>query len=157
MTDASPLQPLLEAILQRKGIAPRLKAYEAWRYWNSVVGPQIAQQAQPLRFRDGVLEVRVNHPVWMQQLTLLKPRILKQLNQQLGEEILRDIYFRRGQVIAPPVSVAEDRPWKKLVLDEKDHQAVEEQISALEDNGLKDCLRRLLLQEQQLKKHRQSG
>ena len=61
---------LIEKILASKGLDKKLHQYRAWSVWDEVVGPQIAQHAQPLRIRESVLEVRVENPTWMQQLQL---------------------------------------------------------------------------------------
>lgn len=95
---ASDISSLLEKILIDKGLDKKLQQYRAWTIWDDVVGPQIAQYAQPLRIRESILEVRVAHATWMQQLQLLKPKILKELNTRLGENSLVDIYWKRGEI-----------------------------------------------------------
>ena len=99
---AAGISSLIEQILASKGLDKKLQQYRAWTVWDEVVGPQIAQHAQPLRIRESVLEVRVENPTWMQQLQLLKPKILKELNQRLGESTLNDM---RGafDLLAPVV------------------------------------------------------
>lgn len=88
---------VLDGLTRRIGVKEKLEQYRVWSLWDEVVGPQTAAHAQPLRLRDSVLEVRVDHPVWMQQLQLLKPRILQRLNQALAPVAIADIHWRQGQ------------------------------------------------------------
>ncbi len=155
-TDA--LGPLLEALLNRQGLSEKMRGYRLWQHWTQTVGDTIAQQAQPLRIRDGVLEVRVGHPVWMQQLQLLKPKLLKQLNQALGENLLTDLYFRRGAVSleAPSTSNAPSKAWQSVKLDAEDEAAIEDLVNNIDDPELGRSLRRLMQRQRQLDKYRES-
>lgn len=92
---------VLDSLTRTMGVHERLQPYRAWKVWAEVVGPQTAQHAQPYRLRAGILEVRVDHPVWMQQLQLLKPRILERLNRAIAPAVLADILLRHGQPERP--------------------------------------------------------
>ena len=95
---ALPLAEILEGLLHERGMDTKLHKYRAFSCWPKAVGPQIAAHTQPARIRDGVLEVKVAHPVWMQQLQLLKPRILARLAEELGPDVIREIYLRQGRI-----------------------------------------------------------
>ena len=71
---------LRRILLASLGLEERLQQYRALLLWDEVVGPQIAARTRPEKIRDGVLEVCVDQPTWMQQLQLLKPQILAKLN-----------------------------------------------------------------------------
>lgn len=140
---ASEIGSLLEQILAGKGLDKKLRQYRAWSVWDEVVGPQIAQNAQPLRIRESTLEVRVANAAWMQQLQLLKPKILKELNSRLGEESLTDIYWRRGEI--EPNSMkkpAEEAPPPQLTPDQA--REIERLTSGMEDPELQRHLKKVL-------------
>ena len=145
---------VLQGLLQQKGMSARLREYRAWQLWNEVVGPQIAAHAQPCGIRDGILEIKVDQPVWMQQLQLLKPKLLARLNERLGDALFRDLFLRRGQVAtttAPP-KVAPLPPPPPL------DRATEAQIAAtvadLADEELRQGLAQLLRRQAQLNARR---
>jgi hypothetical protein len=98
MRRAAKAGDLLGALLAGWGLDERLHQYQALLIWDEVVGPQIAARTRPEKIRDGVLEVCVDQPTWMQQLQLLKPQILAKLNARLGDAPLREIFLKRGQV-----------------------------------------------------------
>lgn len=83
----------LEDVLTRLGIRGRLREYDAVGHWSSVVGPQVARVTEARSIRQGVLVVRVNNGPWRAELQLLKPDIIRKLNDDLGEPIVKDIRF----------------------------------------------------------------
>ncbi|MBE0598149.1 MAG: DUF721 domain-containing protein, partial [Desulfuromonadales bacterium] len=85
MRKAATTGELVLDLLRRQGLEAKMKEYRAWQIWDQAVGPQIAARARPVRIREGVLEVRVEQAAWMQQLQLLKPKILAKVNEALGQ------------------------------------------------------------------------
>lgn len=100
---------VLDSLTRKMGVHDRLESYRVWQVWSEVVGPQTAQHAQPFRLRAGVLEVRVDHPVWMQQLQLLKPKILERLNIAIAPTLLTEIHLQHGRStnVSPLFNVVE--------------------------------------------------
>ncbi len=154
MKRAAPVKALLEKIFRDKGLDGRLREFQTWIVWDETVGPQIAARARPLRIRDGVLEVAVDHPVWMQQLQLLKPRLLTQLNQRLGEEVLKDLFLRLGR--KKPPEEAPDAPpspeWRSVILDAAEKESIEALLAPLADPELREQMRRVLERQARLEK-----
>lgn len=133
---------LIEQILASKGLDKKLHQYRAWSVWDEVVGPQIAQHAQPLRIRESTLEVRVENPTWMQQLQLLKPKILKELNQRLGDSTLEDIFWKRGKIEKPeePEPAAPELP----PLSNERATEIDKLTGDIRDDELRTHMRQLL-------------
>lgn len=159
MRQATSIGSLLKTVLDDQGMGDRLSRYQAWLVWDKIVGEQIARRARPLRLREGVLEVRVDNAVWMQQLQMLKPKILKKLNDKLPNAHIEDIYLRRGNhtsqapqeapVSAPPA-------WRAQKLEESDLEEIEQSLKGLNNPELKAELRHLFSLQKQLKKAKQS-
>lgn len=148
---------LLENLVQGLGIAGRLQQYQAWQVWDAVVGPQVAAHARPSRIRDGVLEVRVDQAVWMQQLQLLKPKILAALEQRLGAGIIRDIFWRHGAI--PPVAAPSRSEGAPVLppLAPADSARIELLLAGLADDDLRRSLRFLLQKQARLDAARDSA
>ncbi len=70
-----------------------LKAIEA--VWTQTVGEAVSRQTHLLEVRQGVLKVATSNPVWAQQLTFERKRILTKLNATRSTP-LRDIRFLPG-------------------------------------------------------------
>ena len=148
---------ILQGVLQQRGMSDRLREYRAWQIWNEVVGPQIAAHAQPCGIRDGVLEIKVDQPVWMQQLQLLKPKLLAKLNDRLGGTLFRDLFLRRGRLTTLPVA----KPPTPLPPPQPLDAATEDQIAAtvaeLTDAELRQRLEHLLRRQAQLDARRRAA
>lgn len=148
---------LLEGLVQGLGIASRLQQYQAWQVWDAVVGPQVAVHARPARIRDGVLEVRVDQAVWMQQLQLLKPKILAALEQRLGAGVIRDIFWRHGAI--PPAAAPSRGEGAPALppLSPADSARIEQLLAGLSDDDLRRSLRFLLQKQARLDAARDSA
>ena len=140
---------VLDSLTRKMGVHERLEPYRAWKVWAEVVGPQTAQHAQPFRLRAGVLEVRVDHPVWMQQLQLLKPRILERLNRAIAPGVLEDIHLRHGQPEIPvPVTPSEEKQSLPLTTDEQEEL---DRLLPPDEDDLHSAWRKLLAHHLQSK------
>ena len=65
-------------------LAPQTLLAEVQRAWPEVVGPSIAEQAQPTAERGGVLTISCSASVWAQELDLMSVAILERLNGALA-------------------------------------------------------------------------
>jgi hypothetical protein len=92
------LGTVLDKSLKRLNLSPRLEEYGVWPIWNDTVGATIARNAQPEKIRNGTLFVKVSTPVWMQQLQYMKEMIAEKLNQRLGGEIVKNVFFVIGRL-----------------------------------------------------------
>jgi predicted nucleic acid-binding Zn ribbon protein len=74
----------------------RLRLEETWR---EIVGPQGAAHTRVNALRRGVLEVRVDNAVLMQELAnFQKRRLLEQLRTRLPGVTFTDLRFRAGVI-----------------------------------------------------------
>lgn len=138
---------LIEKMLKERGFEGKLREYRAWQVWDDVVGPQIALRARPIRIRDGVLEVRVDQPVWMQQLQLMKPKLLARLNDRLEGAPIRDLYLRRGRIDRVSPQPAPSPTWKDIPLSEEEFAAIDSALESVEDPALKQVMRGLFTRQ----------
>ncbi len=142
---------VLSGILDNLGIAHKIEQHRIWLVWEDAVGTQIAQNAVPARIRNNVLEVKVAHAVWMQQLQLLKPRLIEQINKHLGDTPISDLYFRRGQVgrdAKPEVKPVRELP--ELTVEELD--GIHQLTKRIADDEVRAALESLLAKHRQLDK-----
>ena len=84
----------IQAILNGYGLLPRMKQFEALNLWAEVVGEQIAKVAKAEKLDHGCLIVRVEKPVWRNELIFLKKEIIAKINELMKEEIVKEIIFK---------------------------------------------------------------
>lgn len=107
----SPLAGLINRYFRSQNLSERIESYRALRHWRPAVGEQIASHTRPIRVRQGAIDVLVDTPVWMQQLQLLKPHILKKLNEFQQGYKFTNLYLKVGKIEAPsPPSTPKPEP-----------------------------------------------
>lgn len=153
MQQAALAGDLVEKMLKGFGLDERLQQYRALIIWEEVVGPQIAARTRPIRIREGILEVNVDQPTWMQQLQLMKPKILAQLNAQLGKATIKDLFLKRGKVHVRADKQAEPPPiWRMVQLDESEKAQIDELVKGIEDPELRHEMEKFLTKQMRLLK-----
>ena len=87
------LRPLASALDSlRDQLAPATLLAEVQRLWPDAVGPAIAAEAAPRSERGGVITVSCSAAVWAQELDLMGPMIVQQLNRKLGERRITTLH-----------------------------------------------------------------
>jgi predicted nucleic acid-binding Zn ribbon protein len=84
---------VLTRTLKGLKIDRRVKEETALLKWAEVVGEKIAAQTQPLRVKDSILFVKVENASWRNELVFLKAKIIKELNQSVRANVVKDIVF----------------------------------------------------------------
>jgi predicted nucleic acid-binding Zn ribbon protein len=82
----------------REGLEPETLLGEVQGVWRDAVGEAIALEARPTHERGGVLTVSCSASVWAQELDLMAPAIIEQLNCRLR----RGAIARLRCVAVPP-------------------------------------------------------
>jgi predicted nucleic acid-binding Zn ribbon protein len=78
-----PLGEALQDWIEDTGLGPRLELVQAVERWAAAVGPQIAAVTRAESVNaQGILWVRVTTSAWANELSLMSPRILSQLNRE---------------------------------------------------------------------------
>lgn len=160
MKRAQKIGSVIKELFAKPGFGEQLSRHQAWLIWDQIVGSQIASRARPKKLRKGVLEIQVDHPVWMQQLHMLKPAILEKINARIPEAGITDIYLRQAKQLDTQEHdkrrEAEPLPWEKTSLSKQEQQEIEEQLDGLDDAQLKESFRKLLTLQKRVDKNRAS-
>jgi predicted nucleic acid-binding Zn ribbon protein len=88
-----PLSGAVGKVLDQLGLSGQLAEYRAVTVWDRVVGDKVSRHTKAEWIDQGELLVLVDSHVWIQELVFLKPEIVKKLNAELGQEIVKDIRF----------------------------------------------------------------
>ncbi len=78
-----PVAEALASVTHR--LAPATVLAEVQRAWPSAAGA-FATEARPVAERAGVVTVACSSAVWAQELDLLAPRVVAELNERIGRE-----------------------------------------------------------------------
>ena len=93
-TNEQILKDLLQQFIDKSG---RQRLYDERRVlslWVEVVDPVVAQNTQYKDINNGVLTVKVTNAALRFELLARKSEIIRQLNDRLGVEVVKDVIFR---------------------------------------------------------------
>lgn len=96
MSWAEPIGKVLEQVIANLGLTKKLSEQRAVVDWADIVGAKVAQHSKALRVDRGRLFVEVDSSVWAQELTLMKRRILREINARIGDRVINNIHFVLG-------------------------------------------------------------
>ena len=65
--------------------------------WKELVGEAGLKHSKPITLRKGVLAVAVDSSVWLQEMSMRKRKILKQLKSIFGKDRISEIHFKIGE------------------------------------------------------------
>ncbi|MCP4197198.1 MAG: DUF721 domain-containing protein [Proteobacteria bacterium] len=100
------LKPVLRSIGKgQPGVHP-----EIWARWNEIVGENLARRAIPRSLQGKILTIAVANSSWMQEMSYLKPALIEQFGEAVGENVVKDIRL----VLSPSITTHRDNePEKK--------------------------------------------
>ena len=109
-----PIGDILKERIGALGWECRLREEEVLTSWDAAVGPQIAAHARPSHITDHRLTIVTESPVWTQQLSLLKPDLLRRIARSFGpgrghRPVFRHREDRAGSASPPPAAPAPRR------------------------------------------------
>ena len=91
------MSQVVPEVMKRLGLQQRLQQSQIFYLWREIVGADIADHAQPVSLRNGVLVVTVDHPIWLQELSRYhKKLLLEKISQRVGRNAVRNLVFRIG-------------------------------------------------------------
>lgn len=95
-SDLSPLKDVIEA-LERLNPGLNYEIFQLWRSWDEIVGKDLAQVARPSQFKKGLLIIKVEDPIWLQELSHRKEELLETLKRHVPSGALKEIKFTLGR------------------------------------------------------------
>ncbi len=89
--DVQSLGELIKAFYEQRRGSGYLDEVKIINSWPDVVGPFIASHTTDLSIRNGILFVRIDSDSLRNELSYSKSVLLKNLNEQVGREVLKEI------------------------------------------------------------------
>lgn len=136
---------VLAKTTRRAGLHNNMSSYKIWEKWPDITGPSIAQHARPSRWMGKTLVVRVDHPSWMQELSLLKPQMMERIQEAMPRVAPKDIRFEFGELPPLPCSKT-SRPGEAELHNLKDDEVefIDRAAGQIADGEIRDAARRAM-------------
>ncbi|MCF7823104.1 MAG: DUF721 domain-containing protein [Candidatus Marinimicrobia bacterium] len=93
MSRAEAIGNVFTQLFRDLGIEKAIQQNVAVTRWSEIVGERIAEVSEAQRIENGVLFVKVNTPVWRNELVFMKASLVKNINDALAKNIVKDIKF----------------------------------------------------------------
>ena len=143
------IRRILDATLRKLGLEKRIKECAILSFWNDAVGENIASHTKPVKVYDGRMTVLVESSSWTQELTFLKSGIMERLNSTIGRKVIKDIYFKIGEI---KKSFPEEKKEKTInlegvELDKGKIKKIEESLEKIADPEIREILKNFLTKE----------
>ena len=87
------IKTVLNTYLFKTGLDVGVNQQQAVNLWPIAVGKKIAENTTVQDVKHGVLIVRVDSPIWAQELQFQKKEVLFKINKALGKKTIKDIRF----------------------------------------------------------------
>lgn len=85
------LSDLLKVFKEKKGLNKGLNQIEVSRAWKEQMGPAIGKYTNKIYLKKTTLFVRLDSAVLREELSYGKSQIIKNLNESLGQELIKKI------------------------------------------------------------------
>lgn len=94
MGEPTPIATILEGLVKRRRWAPVLTAHKVREIWEKAVSRGLRDHCRVASWRNGVLELYADSPVWSQEVSMLSEELAQQINQEAGENLVEKIIVR---------------------------------------------------------------
>lgn len=84
----------LKRVLRRLNLEYEILSRKILDFWPEVVGEKVSLHTEAEKVKDGILFVRVDNPVWSNELRFYKNDYIKKLNEKVEKKIIKEIQFR---------------------------------------------------------------
>ena len=91
--DVKPLGDLLQTFLRNEGLEIPLKQKRLLAAWDTVAGRVVACYTGEKFIKNQTLFVKMLNPALRQDLSMMRQRLVQQLNEAVGGYIISDIHF----------------------------------------------------------------
>ena len=140
---------VLGAFFKRTGMNRRIQEQKILNCWEKAVGEGVAEKTQPVSVKNRVLQVKVINSVWMQELQFMKELIMQKLQEQTGNNILRDLRFFIGEIEPSGKKGRKQKnegtgiDVKSLGLTEAERERIDRALSGITDPEMSEILGRI--------------
>ncbi len=90
-SDFKKISEVLDDIVSQKHIRIGIDKIKIQEAWKTVMGKNIEQYTSDVRYKKGVLSVKLKSSVLKEELFFEKEKVIKLLNEKLGKKYIQEI------------------------------------------------------------------
>ena len=92
--ELKPIDEVISEVFRRGKFGSSAKAAELWGQWKDIAGEDVAQHCFPEKVSDKKLYIKVDSPIWRQQLDLMKEELQERIENKCHNIDIERIIFR---------------------------------------------------------------
>ena len=92
--DAEQIGEMIRKFFRQTGLETPLNEYRLVQAWKEVVGPVITRYTSNLYIKNQILYVHLTSSVLRQELMMGRDLLVRNLNEQVGAQVIVNIIFR---------------------------------------------------------------
>jgi len=93
-TNTQTLGEVLQQVLKEQNLSGKLNEQRIIDAWQPLLGPGVAQYTTRIYIKNKVLNVQLSSAVLRAELMMSREKLIRALNEQVGEVVICDIIFR---------------------------------------------------------------
>ncbi|MBS9766512.1 MAG: DUF721 domain-containing protein [Flavobacteriaceae bacterium] len=91
--DVFSIQDLMARVLEKNNLSKGMLQLKVKDLWNDLMGSGVASYTQNVELRKNALFVRLSSSVLRQELSYGKEKIIKMLNKELENEVIKELHL----------------------------------------------------------------
>lgn len=117
--------------------------------WSKIVGKELAKKSYVAMLKNNILIVHTENSVWLQQFSFMKIELIDRINEYLKMDYVKDIYFKVSKMDIE--DYFKDKDYEKnfdpdkVFLDNGIENKAEEIVSEIEDQDIKEKIKKLMI------------
>ena len=88
------IDEIIGEILARGKVGGSARVAELWGQWKEIVGEDVAKHCFPEKLNSGKLYIKVDSPIWCQQLDMLKEELKEKIDDRLQNSGIKKIILK---------------------------------------------------------------
>ena len=133
------LRYLLTELIRTHDLEPKMLEQKVFALWREHLGAPLGTKTVPVSLSNGILKIYTEYPAYKTALSFHKPKLLADINAELGQPILTDLRIEIHQVNTTEPHKTEDQPLSPETSEEDSttgntYQVTPEQLEKIEQS-----------------------
>jgi|GEM_PF-7129034 len=137
------LAEIIQSLKRSNPVLAKLPDFDINEVWEKVMDDTIKNVVTVERFEDGCLHLIVKDTVWLTELSLLKGKIIENLNNEIKRAAIKDIKLKAGSLKKNNPHSKRLHYYKTVPLTPELEEELNKALAVVEDDEIKKLLEKI--------------
>lgn len=138
------IKGVLNELIADLNMGKLMEEAELKRDWPRVAGAHIAANSRPISLIRGCLTLGAYSSTWSNQLSMMKPGLLEEINKYFGKETVKEIRFKLIERQSESQGDSGARPIERKISESDKREILSALKTNIEDERLREGLKRAI-------------